>query len=410
MSKKWVNWKILLPALLVAVACMIIWQKWRGPEIRAYRVESHPLIQQVVATGRVASDDRADIGSEITAVVKERLVDRGQTVQKNEVLIVLSADQLKAQEQEAQAALALMRDSRRPQAQARLEQAQSHLAQAKREVQRRRLLAKEKAIPTEDLEQAENALAAAQAGFDQAKLDVLALAQGGVEESILQQRLNAIRAALDKTQIRAPFSGTVLERYVSPGDTVQPGQTLLTLRDQSKIELLVPVDERNLGVLKVGQPATIIADAYPNEPFRAEMTSIAPVIDPQRGTVDIRLSAAPAPDFLKEDMTITATIETARNDAAIVVPNDTLFQQNGNRAKVWVYSHGKANETEVRTGLNSLSLSQITEGLNVGDIVLGTSDKLTDGQRVRATISPLPQSRTIDAAERTDGETPMKLD
>ena len=109
-------------------------------------------------------------------------------------------------------------------------------------------------------------------------------------------------------------------------------------------------------------------------------------------------------------MTITATIETARNDAALVVPNDTLFQQNGNRAKVWVYSHGKANETQVRTGLNSLALSQITEGLSAGDIVLGTSDELTDGQRVRATISPLPQSRTIDAAERTDGETPMKLD
>ena len=410
MSKKWVNWKILLPALLVAVAGIIVWQKWRGPEIRAYRVESHPLIQQVVATGRVASDDRADIGSEITAIVKERLVDRGQTVQENEILIVLSADQLKAQEQEAQAALALMRGSRRPQAQARLEQAQSHLAQAKREAQRRRLLAKEKAIPTEDLEQAENALAAAQAAFDQAKLDVLALAQGGVEESILQQRLNAIRAALDKTQIRAPFSGTVLERYVSPGDTVQPGQTLLTLRDQNKIELLVPVDERNLGVLKVGQPATIIADAYPNEPFDAVITSIAPVIDPQRGTVDIRLSAEPAPDFLKEDMTITATIETARNDAALVVPNDTLFKQNGNRAKVWVYSHGTAHETEVRTGLNSLSLSQITEGLSAGDIVLGSTDGLTDGQRVRATISPLPQSRTINAAERTDGETPMKLD
>ena len=410
MSKKWVNWKMLLPGLLVAVVGIIVWQKWRGPEIRAYRVESHPLIQQVVATGRVASDDRADIGSEITAVVKERLVDRGQPVQENEVLITLSADQLKAQEQEAQAALALMRSSRRPQAQARLEQAQSHLAQAKREVQRRRLLAKEKAIPTEDLEQAENALAAAQAGFDQAKLDVSALAQGGVEESILQQRLNAIRASLDKTQIRAPFSGTVLERYVSPGDTVQPGQTLLTLRDQSNIELLVPVDERNLGVLKVGQPAIIIADAYPNEPFRAEITSIAPVIDPQRGTVDIRLSAAPAPDFLKEDMTITATIETARNDAALVVPNDTLFQQNGNRAKVWVYSHGKVNETEVRTGLNSLALSQITEGLTAGDIVLGTSDELNDGQRVRATISPLPKSRTIEAAERTDGETPMKLD
>ncbi|MBC7204757.1 MAG: efflux RND transporter periplasmic adaptor subunit, partial [Pusillimonas sp.] len=363
-----------------------------------------------VATGRVASDNRADIGSEITAVVMERRVERGQAIQQNEVLIVLRADDLKAQEQEAQAALTLLRDSRKPQALARLKQAQSHLTQAKREVQRRRLLAKERAIPTEDLEQAENALAAAQAGFDQARLELMALAQNGIEESILQQRLNAARAALDKTQIRAPFSGTVLEHYVAPGDTVQPGQTLLTLRDQSNAELLVPVDERNLGLLEQGQPATILADAYPNYAFSAKITSIAPVIDPQRGTVDIRLGVDPAPDFLREDMTITATIETARNDAALVVPNDTLFQHSGKHAKVWLYRNGKANETKVKAGLSNLSLSQITEGLSAGDVVLSASDGLKNGQRVRAMISPLTKHGGIEAAKRTDRETPMKLD
>jgi|TARA_R110000851_G_scaffold333550_1_gene516085 HlyD family secretion protein len=408
-SRKLLNWKTLLLVLLVAVAGAIAWQKWQGPEVRAYRVAAQPLVQQVVATGRVASDSRAEIGSEITAVVKDRLVERGQTVQHNDILMVLRADELKAQEQEAQAALALLHESRRPQAQARLEQAQSHLTQTKREVQRRRLLAKEKAIPTEDLEQAENTLAAAQASFDQARLEVMALAQGGLEESILQQRLNAVLAALDKTQIRAPFSGTVLEHYVAPGDTVQPGQKLLTMRDQSNIELLVPVDERNLGILEVGQPAVIIADAFPNRPFNAEITSIAPVIDPQRGTVDIRLSAAPAPDFLKEDMTITATIETARSEEALVVPNDTLFQQNSNQAKVWLYTQGKARETEVTIGLDSLSLSQITQGLNAGDIVLGAAGELTNGERVRAKISALPKSRDTGSKTRSDGETPMKL-
>ena len=408
--RKLLNWKVLSLVLLLIAAGAIFWQKWQGPEVRAYRVALHPLVQQVVATGRVASDSRADVGSEITAIVQERLVERGQEVQQGQVLIVLRANDLKAQAQEAQAALNLLINSKRPQAQARLAQAQSHLTQAKREAQRRRLLAKEKAIPAEDLEQAENALAAAQAGFDQAKLEVMALAEGGVEEAILQQRLNAVRAALDKTQIRAPFSGTVLEHYIAPGDTVQPGETLLTLRDQSNIELLVPVDERNLGILEVSQPATVLADAYPNNAFKATIISIAPVIDPQRGTVDIRLTANPAPKFLKEDMTITATIQTARNDSALVVPNDVFFQKEGNKAKVWLYSNGKANEIDVQTGLSSLSLSQITEGLSEGDVVLSATNGITNGQRVRANISPLPTSRTSTAPERTDGETPMKLD
>lgn len=408
-SKTFLNWKTQLIIALIIIVGVLIWMRLQGPEVRGYRVEPTTLVQQVVATGRVASDSRARIGSEITAVVVERFVERGQLIQKGKLLMSLRADDLRAQKQEAQAALELLQSARRPQAQARLAQAESQLAQALREAQRRRVLVKEKAITAEALEQAEHALAAAQANANQARLDAMSLASGATEETILMQRLTAAQAALAKTEIRAPFSGIVLQRHAAPGDIVQPGQALIDLLDNKDIELLVPIDERNLGVLQPGQKASVLADAYPAQPFNAHISRIAPIVDPQRGTVDVRLALDPVPDFIREDMTTTVTIETARADQAIAVPNDTLYEQSGNTAKLWKSVNGKAQQSDVTLGLRGLAMTQITEGLAEGDIVLGTSQALTAGQRIQIQLTPLPSARPPSVSARTDGEMPMKF-
>src|SRR5690606_15635053 len=128
-------------------------------------------------------------------------------------------------------------------------------------------------------------------------------------------------------------------------------------------EILVPVDEKNLGVLKVGQTAQVVADAYPNQPFEAVLTFIAPGIDSQRGTVDVRLRANPEPDFLLEDMTVSVNILTASRDEALVVPNDALNRVTGDDAFVWRARAGKAEQVAVRLGLRGLVMTEIVAGL-----------------------------------------------
>ena len=122
---------------------------------------------------------------------------------------------------------------------------------------------------------------------------------------------------------------------VAPGataaDLVQPGQILFEMAGGGTTEVLVALDEKNLEVLALGQSARCIADAYPRQPFAAELDFIAPSIDPQRGTVEVRLAVAAAPDFLRQDMTVSVTIQTGAQDSAIVVPNDALADLDGER-------------------------------------------------------------------------------
>ncbi|MBC2769910.1 efflux RND transporter periplasmic adaptor subunit [Pusillimonas minor] len=408
MAKHSSRWKLFLGLGLVTAVGLWGWRAWQGPVVNGYQVEAAPLVQQVVATGRVVANSRAQVGSEITAVVVERRVREGDRVGRGDVLLVLRADALKARAEEARAALDLLRTAQRPQAQASLARTESQLAQAKRELDRRKKLLDTRAVTKEDVEQAENAVAIALAAARQARIDAQALAPDGLQESILQERLRAAEADLAKTIVRAQFDGTVLTRNVEPGDLVQPGKTLLEIGTDTNAELLVPIDERNLGVLKVGQPATVIADAYPDNPFPARISTIAPAVDPERGTVDVRLQATPEPDFLRQDMTITVTITTGERDAAIVVPNDALFRSVNGTTAVWRYEDGKLAPVDVTTGLRGQSLTEVTEGLAPKDLIARAGAAFEPGQRVRLNITPLPDTASTRPAS-TAGETPMKF-
>src|SRR5690606_1923706 len=126
----------------------------RPPVHRAYEVQVRPLVQVVVATGRVVAVSRAQVGSPVTGVVVERRVEEGDAVSAGDVLAVLRADDLEASVLEAEASLPVLRRSGRPKASAALGEAEARLAQARRETARRRGLADQQRIARETLEQA----------------------------------------------------------------------------------------------------------------------------------------------------------------------------------------------------------------------------------------------------------------
>lgn len=380
---KHLNRKRLAIGIGTLFVLIIVWRVWQGPTVDTYRVVEQPLIQNVVATGRVISTSRAQIGAEITGVVLERHITEGDRVNPGDLLITLRDDDLAARVREAEAALQQLRSSRRPQAMAALKQSQAQLEQTIREAKRRRDLYQTESISKEIYEKAEQALTLAQASEEQSKLLADSLAPGASEELILVERLNAAQAALARTQIKSQVSGIVLTRNVVPGDIVQPGRLLLEIAKEGSTEILIPVDERNLGVLALGQSARCIADAYPSQPFNAQINFIAPTIDPQRGTVDVRLTVEPPPDFLRQDMTVTATIQTNQRDKAITVSNDLIKESKDDKGLIWLVHDGRVTAQPVKLGLRGLSATEITDGLKPGDqIVLSSTVKL--GERVRS--------------------------
>ena len=162
---------------MVALAFWLI-QRMRGSALAGYKVAERPLVQTVVATGRVVAVSRAQIGSPVTGVVIERRVREGDRVQAGDVLAVLRADDMEAAVRDAEAALAQLQQSTRPQAQAALREAEARLTQATREAQRRRELFQQQAIAREEMEQAIQAETTARANTEQARLTARSLLAG----------------------------------------------------------------------------------------------------------------------------------------------------------------------------------------------------------------------------------------
>ncbi len=399
----WLRPAVLWPVPVVVIATLLFIPRLRGPELPGYRIESRPLVQTVLATGRVITTSRAQVGSEITGTVRERRVQEGDVVKAGDVLVVLGADDLAARVREAEAALGQLQASIRPQAEALLRQAEAQAAQAARERQRRANLFARQLIAREALEQAEEAETVARAAADSARVAAQATGQGRSEEVQLRERVSAARAQLAKTTIRAQTSGVVLTRNVEPGDLVQPGRVLFEIARAGDTEIEVPVDETNLAVLALGQTAQCIADAYPDRPFPAVVNYLAPGVDAQRGTVTIRLKVEAAPAFLRQDMTISVNVETGHRDAALALPNDALLDAGAAQPAVLAVRAGRLKRVPVQLGLKGLAISEVSGGLATGDLVLASAASVktvAEGDRVRVALETLPAASAAAASRR----------
>lgn len=378
-----IRYKYIVMILLLLLAAFGVFRWWQGPQVTGYTLEPMPLVQSVVATGQVITVSRAQVGSEVTGVVLERRVKEGDRVKPGDLLVVLKSDELAAQVRQAEVALNELATNRRPQASAELASAKAQLEQASREATRRRN-AEAGILSAEEIEQAVEAERVARNNYETVRLKAAALAPGQVEEASLREQLSVAQAQLAKTKIRATVAGTVLTRDVEPGDLVQPGRTLFTIAMDGNTEIRVPLDERNLSRLALSQKATAIADAYPDKPFPARINFIAPSIDPQRGTVEVRLSVDPVPDFLRQDMTVSVNVETGRRDRTLAIPNDALGKVQGDQATVLLVRDSKIQRQKVKLGLRGLAMSEVISGLKVGDQVLSdATSTLKDGTRVR---------------------------
>ncbi|WP_336955662.1 efflux RND transporter periplasmic adaptor subunit [Acinetobacter johnsonii] len=402
--KPWVM--IILLVLLVSFAT---YRWWQGPLLPSYEVVSSPLIQTVVASGRVEKVSRTQIGSEFTGVVLERLVQEGDRVSRGDVLLVLKSDEISAQVRQAEAELKELATTRRPQAEVDLANAKVQLEQAQREAVRRRNT-ELGILSAEEREKSIEAEKLARNNLESARLKVASLAPDKVEETKLRERLAALQAQLAKTKIRTEVSGIILTRNVEPGDLVQPSQTLFTIALDGATEIRVPFDERNLPLLALQQKAAVITDAYPDQPFPAHINFIAPSIDAQRGTVDVRLTVDPVPDFLRQDMTVSVNVETNKRERTLVIPNDALSIISGNKAMVILVRDRKIQRHPITLGLRGLVMSEVVAGLKESDHVLTDAESvLKDGTRVRIEQTKRVLQSQADP-RNSKNELPVKFD
>ena len=367
-----------------------------------------PLVQTLQFSARVATASRVDVGSTLTGRVLQVAVAEGAQVKAGDVLVRLENAELRAalaqaqaSERQAAARLAGLRSSGRSAAQAGVAQAESVRVAAQAELQRTQDLVARGFLSAARLDEARRAQAVAQAQLTSARAQNAAnaepgtdIAQAQAQRALAAAAAQAAAARLGEAVLTAPADARVLVRRVEPGQIVQPGRALLSLALAGPLQLVAQVDERFLEQLQPGQPASVLADAFPTQRFTARVQSIAPLVDAQRGAVEVKFSLPQAPpSFLREDMTLSLEVETARRAQTLVVPVDALRGGDSAAVAVWLARDGRVEARTVRLGLRTLEFAEVLEGLAAGDAVL-VGPAPAPGQRVRTEPRSAATART----------------
>ena len=393
-------------AALAAVATLallyITVPRFLGEKVGVLLATQGDLQQSVVASGKVRSPQRMELASQITGRVTQIAVREGAQVKTGDLLIQLDEGEWLAALAQAKAGLAQselrvsqLQQLGLPMAEQSRRQAEANVLQARRQFERTRELVAKGFYSKTQLDDAQRNLDVAESQYASAQLQARSNQRGGSDERLAQIAVEQARASLalaqsrlDYTRITAPADAIVLTRSVEPGDTAQPGKVLMSLSPNGDTELIVQIDEKNLSLLRLGQKAQASADAYPDRHFTAEITFISPAIDPLRGSVEIRLRVPEPPDYLRQEMTVSIDIETARKANALTVPAEAVRDANTASPWVLVIRVGVATRQSVSLGLRNAGRLEIVEGITAGEQIIPASNpKINEGSRVRAANS-----------------------
>lgn len=292
------------------------------------------------ALGTLRADESVTLSATVTETVAELTFEGGERVEAGELLVRLADDEQRADLRVAQA----LRDERR--------NAVNRLAQ----LQSRNL------APRADVEDARTQLRQAEA------------------------EIQALEARLADTRIQAPFDGMVGFRNVSVGTLVTPGTELVTLDRLDVMKLDFTLPERALGQIAPGLALTATSAALPDTPFRGEIASIAPRIDPVTRSITVRAEFANPELALRPGMLMRVRLESSPRET-LVIPEAALMPQGQRQFVLILEGDGEAyrvESREVRIGARREGEVEILEGLTVDDLVVAHgTERVRDGQPTR---------------------------
>ncbi|PJK06854.1 efflux transporter periplasmic adaptor subunit [Lysobacteraceae bacterium NML95-0200] len=299
-------------------------------------VQPATVSESLAAVGTVSARESVTLTAKVSETVERVHFESGQQVARGAALVTLSGQQQRAA----------------------LQAAEANAEEAERLYQRNRQLVEQQLI--------------ARASFDAQE----------ASRSATRAQVAQIRAQLADRVIRAPFSGVLGLRQVSPGALVTPGTVITTLDDISRVYVDFPLPESQLALLGVGQRLIGTTAAWPGRSFEGVVTTINTRIDPDSRAIMVRADFANPDRALRPGMLFNVQLQQAERKA-LMVPEIALTQV-GRESFVWkVDAEDKVQQSAVVTGYREAGKVEIVQGLEAGErIVVEGVGKLRAGQRV----------------------------
>jgi len=329
----------------------------------------------LVATGYVYARKKANVSPKVGGRLDKLFVDEGSVVKEGQILAELDASDVVAQLQQLRADIAA--------AKAKVDRARADLADATVRFNREKeLLARG---------------AGTQMAFDDAKARLDAsrttLASAEADVQSVEARQKSVSVALENTKVRAPFNGTILRKLAEVGEVIAPFTLsgIVTMASLDDLEVQADVAEAQFHKVKVGTPAEIILDAYPDKRFRGQVSEVRQIVDRSKAAVTVKVrftdpTTGVLPDMAAKVSFLTKALDDEALKAApkLVAPADAVVERGG-RKVVFTIDDGHAQEVPVSVkGAFGSSGVELADGPATGTKVIRRPDeKIRDGVAVK---------------------------
>jgi len=423
---------ILLSVVFVVAAFKL--RSGSGKRVQVETVAKHDLEAIVSASGKIRAKREVNITSEVSGRVTRLAVNEGDSVKRGQFLLQIDPRLVASAVVRGEAGLSVQRAAL-DQARTQLETARVNLALAKQNLEREQRLLKDQLTSAQAFERVENEVKVRAAEVSTREAEI-----GAAEQRIRQQSadLDGARYNLSRVTIDAPIDGIVTRRNIEEGETAvvgftnNPGVVMLTLADMSVVEAQIEVDETDIPLVQIGQPAKITIDALPDKTFTGKVTEIgnSPIqtagqaAGQQATNFRVVVTVDGEIPGVRPGFTCTAEITTAKRDKALSVPiqamavRELLYDKDGNLVKepkdkkkafkkpgdaapaelpdgqkrketegVFVVRNDTTEFVVVKTGIAGDRYFEVLSGLAEGDRVItgpvASVRDLSDGDRIK---------------------------
>lgn len=334
-----------------------------NPRVETMVVEFNTSRQGFTLSGKIAygEDKYSKISSPLQGRVVEVRAHLGDRVKAGDVLLVVDSPDI------AQAYSEYVKED-------------SDLHYAKRAYDLAKDLYETRALALKDLKQAENELVKARAEFRRAKERLLSLriAPEEANKPLDKQKITS------RFEMKSPLSGIVVERSVTPGQSVtgDPDHVLFTIADLDMLQVVADVYEHDLALVHEGQFGVVKVEAYPDIEFPAKVTAVGDVVDSATRTIKVRAQVKNEAHKVKPEMFARLQLDVSDTAQFLTVPREAVLEADGKQFVYVVEGGNRYVRRDIKTENISPDRVRIVEGLTQGERIVTKGAVLIKGQQV----------------------------
>lgn len=383
------HWTLIVAGIVIALVVGVVWYTTRPKPVAVilHKIDRGVVEASVANTraGTVEACQRAKMATPTAGQVASITVDKGDHVRAGQILLSLWNDDLKAEFKLAESEVVV--------AKARIEETCALADSADREAKRLLKLRQTKLV-AED--QVDKAVADAEA-----RRAACRAVRATEQES--KARVDVARAALERTILRAPFDGVIAEinaklgEFVTPSPPGIPTLPAIDLIGEQCLYVSAPIDEVDAPAVRPGQPARITLDAFAGRQFKGKVRRVAPyVLDLEKQARTVEVEAA-FTDQAETDNLLpgySADIEVILDSRANVLRVPTEAVLEGHRVLVYDPQSGELQERQFKPGLANWKYTEISSGLNEGELVVVSVER----KGVEAGARAVPDAQSSNTA------------